>query len=965
MAGRARHSAVLGLVVALLASACVLAAATTVPGGGTAGASSSPQPQALTGAPSVTLQIQLLVGPPSDPVQVVGSDALTALDTKLLGVGGSDAPSPSDSGTPLGALSIDYGSNTGVTRVTVTGDFNGPDVAGKLAYQWSLTASPPGSKAALSNADSSTPAIKPDLPGTYGVTATVRDDPGKATAATSSTERVAISAVPNDPPLGVPIHTVASESGAISVNGVVAKDTGVTNTMSWAVINRADRALVDGYSGTVPADTGGLSQLAHKADQLKGANNYLMVVNSPASSKPISDYAALFTALGVGPLSDQSKVELGEGRSFSLIGIPGGQPGGAWMAFGSTVGSGPRQASDLSGQIQLNPATSTYQFLPTSYPVFDTRAAGSSATTNVVQVGGFPAYQVSVPTGQSGFQIVALDPTSLALLPNGNRVFATNGSGSDGANEEAMANYLRVLANQVPMPVVMVQSIGQPAPVGPAWAKIANQLVRFGATAAIFNAVSSANAAPSYAFVGRGESGTLAERSAPSAEAARNAGANGALAGDLYRTRTDLFSPMLADPPDKFGNPNTELVSIAYQQPTPWPSFDPSHPDSPITPQETAAMDWIGKHKLQLCKTDDPAPCNVRHAYYEDYNSNSWATWLTILGDLKNHCPDGTGTDGTTTVAFTSAVCKNVAAELFDEVGMRNRVAGYIDSLKQPFSDIQTRSQVDVQTIGNDIVEDLRPPPEEVGPNGVQIARFVSNVFKLGFDIAGEKNLKFFLEAVGIALYLVGTYVGKNTAPTFDSQIRATVSYLSTAVLDRFDTAKKEFNAIGQLIVSDYGKMKAAAAKVDTDWKPPDPAVKEAALRTAVKAFYYQTLVPVAYPNLFRADKTVGPPNTAGEITCGSAKPWNDGEPPTAQDNQTTDFAANGTPISPVVFIRKNGRYLWGDPPSGEILAPLFEKSGPDLPGLGLNKAQFYSIVNWPRGKTVKVGADLCGLTGG
>ena len=238
-------------------------------------------------------------------------------------------------------------------------------------------------------------------------------------------------------------------------------------------------------------------------------------------------------------------------------------------------------------------------------------------------------------------------------------------------------------------------------------------------------------------------------------------------------------------------------------------------------------------------------------------------------------------------------------------------------------------------------------------------------MFKLGFDIAGEKNLKFFLEAVGIALYLVGTYVGKNTAPTFDSQIRATVSYLSTAVLDRFDTAKKEFNAIGQLIVSDYGKMKAAAAKVDTDWKPPDPAVKEAALRTAVKAFYYQTLVPVAYPNLFRADKTVGPPNTAGEITCGSAKPWNDGEPPTAQDNQTTDFAANGTPISPVVFIRKNGRYLWGDPPSGEILAPLFEKSGPDLPGLGLNKAQFYSIVNWPRGKTVKVGADLCGLTGG
>ena len=70
------------------------------------------------------------------------------------------------------------------------------------------------------------------------------------------------------------------------------------------------------------------------------------------------------------------------------------------------------------------------------------------------------------------------------------------------------------------------------------------------------------------------------------------------------------------------------------------------------------------------------------------------------------------------------------------------------------------------------------------------------------------------------------------------------------------------------LIVSDYGKLTAADHHISTDWAlPADIKPTIDAYRTSAKQWFYEALIPTAYPYLIRGNVNNARTSTARSIT--------------------------------------------------------------------------------------------------
>jgi hypothetical protein len=142
------------------------------------------------------------------------------------------------------------------------------------------------------------------------------------------------------------------------------------------------------------------------------------------------------------------------------------------------------------------------------------------------------------------------------------------------------------------------------------------------------------------------------------------------------------------------------------------------------------------------------------------------------------------------------------------------------------------------------------------------------------------------------------------------------------------------------MIVSDYGKLSSADQHVDSDWALPadiSPAIN--AYRTAAKQWFYEGLIPTAFPYLIRSNNG-GVPNNARSLDCSGSDRWPN-QPDAFQMNATVGYNEAGKPITALFFFTK-GRGGAASP-NASIGDEMFRPRNGAEPGLGIEKLQFFS----------------------
>jgi hypothetical protein len=199
---------------------------------------------------------------------------------------------------------------------------------------------------------------------------------------------------------------------------------------------------------------------------------------------------------------------------------------------------------------------------------------------------------------------------------------------------------------------------------------------------------------------------------------------------------------------------------------------------------------------------------------------------------------------------------------------------------------------------------------------------------------------------------LAGYFTKQNGSPNLiGPQVTTAASKLGVELANRYQQAGDNFDDLGGLIVSDYGKLTVVASKVNAkpgpgefDWRLGNVGRLRDALIRAAKETIYERLLPLAYPNLYK----LGGWANARDWWCYVPWPY----PNRYLFREQSDAAqfvgrfGGGTTTVAVAKARYEGSggdaLVRGIP--NTIAAELFKPVAQD--GLGLNKLQFYSTRN-------------------
>ncbi|HST43069.1 MAG TPA: hypothetical protein VLK58_26320, partial [Conexibacter sp.] len=251
---------------------------------------------------------------------------------------------------------------------------------------WRIADAPPGSDAELTDHRTESPELRTDEPGTY----TLRLTTGRGEETSHDTLTVTVR--PDDPPIGVPLETLSERPEA----GVWIDNQPVPNVSNRGgifvvVMERRTRTVVE--AGTTPRHGGGLNQLRTMAKNYAGNDRYLMLVSSAngVESDMAPHLRALLSDLGAPKQPDAAIDAAAAGTPFSIIGIPGGVTGSAWVKFptrGASVASANLKANLQLNQAALGTTPKHYDVVSTAHPTFDTRVGTPAANSNTIRWNG-------------------------------------------------------------------------------------------------------------------------------------------------------------------------------------------------------------------------------------------------------------------------------------------------------------------------------------------------------------------------------------------------------------------------------------------------------------------------------------------------------------------------------------------------------------------------------------------------
>lgn len=698
----------------------------------------------------------------------------------------------------------------------------------RLTYGWRVIDAPRGASPVVQGAHTADPRLHPSVYGTYRLRLTVIERPaanGRAAGPpTPSHDTVTVNVAPSDPPIGVPIDTLANANGDIVIDASRVPGTGggAAAPISYAVLNRSTRAVQ--ASGHVAKGEAGLAQIKAVLDNY-ASDTSLAIINGTSGIDPaqLGQFETLLKSIGGGPLEDDAKRALVNPYSqpFSVIGVPTAPAGSLQSTFFGATSVGPapgKGAGDLSGLLQLNTGVAEYGFVFNDYVPFSTdQASGTIKVGDATHTRGLAA-------GRSGFHVLALDSRTLAPVPgtgiySAEQVYETNTGNpmTDDANLGAMLNWLNVATSPAVggSNLVIVQAIGTPKAETGWWGSIADRMSSLGGSAHTFDILDGTGG---YSLVGRGTKNLTREPVLEAAETSTQTspGVPAQLSGVLSRGNDGGLAATLADPK---GTLNTGLLEVAYQPRTSFPGFTPA--------QQAADTNIAGRLGL-VNRTD------VRQNYSNSYTI-AWGDIRARMLELS-YPADAT--------SFSSADFASVKTQLADEISAVVQVKTFIANLQSP-NDSQFAQYLDLQAISKKIQDAVKAPDVSQRTTAAKIIQY--GFLAISKLVPGDPGKAAAL--LSSAFQYVAGLRGSDGSEIL-GRIQTTTTQLGNDLLARYTAARSGLSMLGQIIVSDYGKLMKVARESTGNpawiW-PADDTLIRTAMRKGAKRYFYSQLLPLVY----------------------------------------------------------------------------------------------------------------------
>jgi hypothetical protein len=786
----------------------------------------------------------------------------------------------------------------GADRRTVVGrsvELDGSDTrarrGARLTYRWQIFQRPRGSKAKIRSAQSKRAALMPDKPGLYRMHLIVEphgaSSRAHAAAVAPASDEMDVEVKRSTSPLGLPIQTIGAGGNVELGNEILSAEPGawvqvvvldrttlaVKSQQSIAaplgvernVLKDLESTLLDNVGNLVIVSGGGRSTF------LPGTNGY----------DPLFGLATALTVLGADPEAItqgggivESAIEQGH---WSVVGVPGSAAGSATQNFRGVVTGGVNSGSpvgapgSLQGYLEEG-SLGNFAFVDAEHAQIDTYAAAASEQVSSVTVGEHTYTTEPIPAGASGFHVLTFD-SQLNVLRN--NVYITNspGSGTGESETASLVNDLQQIANNPEAAeLVIVQSIGHPSgrsgywvedvgiPAYPwtepensvkarpvpnelsAWtnsaqgASLASDIGQLGGASAHDQVAQMLGGTPTPqpSYAGGGYT-LVAEPGDPEAAISQSQVGSDLQAprvtGTLTRTQSTSWSVGNATSLEDFGGEEASPLTIAYQPPTPWPDSS--------TAGDRAAERYIAE-QLGLNRGTD-AVQSVREAYYvEDTDS-----WGNVASELTTtvHFRSGLG--------FSKTEFSALKAQLLIEMPKVANVEKLIKNWQAMFTNNKTTSYIDLQTIANTIEGQIENDiaARKASLNTTNILAHSLGIAAGLLSVAGVPVVGGGIGALANALLLSQDLAQEANGSLSARPIVTEADNLGQQLSTRYEQIQANLSHLGDLLVSDWGKLQSAALDANAAWAL-NSSVREYLEGTLTKSAQqeaYRSLLPLAY----------------------------------------------------------------------------------------------------------------------
>jgi hypothetical protein len=748
---------------------------------------------------------------------------------------------------------------------------------GKLSFRWQIVGAPVGSRVSLRGAESRRPRLLASVPGHYRVALTVTESGAKtrgtAASASSSAPDCALSGstqsvqtvnAGSGPIASMPLKqlpkgalTVVDSRNAASpksgplplaVPGCATTVTDVEvepnfEPIGVAIDTRAEDEETAGiriggsfYPFPVNGEGGARFVLldAQTLELIRTENVSLNGSHSEIAQKMVTESAPDKNVLVVSSCryADCTTDPADARTGFSAIeSYSDGKRGQTTENQGATLGAINESENQRYGELAgwLRPGVplggvqgGLFAFVNPERFAFDTEAS-STTFSNTIRVGSIE-YPVRLSGAAGGFEVLVLGPDLEPELgtPVAFSTISTTGEGQ--AEEEAMT---ALLNRAGPLQTVIVQSIGDAQPYSAAATALGQALARLGASPWTFLGL---NGAGGYAFVGNGfskartESGSLTSEVAEAGEGLTHGG-DGSLDGLLTRNAESALSPDLAD---AIGTPNYGLDEVTYQPGVQWPQTN--------TPGKIAATRYLAE-ALGL----KPGEGSCYRPEEPDFRSSYCNRSLNI--DATENKLERQQYPANENVSFSRAEFEAVQSELETELDDVADVREMVGALQAPLGG--QSPAVDAQKIAGEVLDAL-PPGSGSGNATAAKLSLASAILHAGSNIptVGEG-----LGAIASVLGLAGELEQENGEYSPDWQIQAGADEIGGKVKSRLTAMSAGLGTIEEILVTDWGKLSAAAAAAAGPWGITARGIQQqtSAIELGINQWMWKAILPAAF----------------------------------------------------------------------------------------------------------------------
>jgi hypothetical protein len=734
-----------------------------------------------------------------------------------------------------------------------------------MSRSWRLLEAPEGSRARLSSTAYLSPSMTPDVNGTYRIQLTVRDARGA-----KSVDVVTISAYPNYPKIGLAVETMALQPDggyAIEIGSNCGPEVAGCapqvfpygdDPVQLLILDRTTLEVVfhQTYAGTSSDAEAIDSQIL---SQPSDGSTLVILAATPQAQAVLSPvlldlWDLLINPPNGDPVGSSFNPEQG---GWSLLGIPllgsnpTTQPAG-FLSTGAVDDPSPGVPGNLTGYLQntsfsIDGNTSTtfsgYNFLGGAYADYNTSVASTiSPLSNTMSINGSDYHSQIAPTECIGsFHLVMLRADTLGPLDNvePSQTFFTNcGDKGTGPELQQLGWLTDTIATGIQVgakyggALVFLQGLGTPLYQDPdpeydgirkeASEQLSALIESLGGIADVFNkSMYSGTGNTNYALAGSSAllqdmpTSTPIPPYAPEASGAAT-GMSAAkpvfLDGTLQRNRYGHYAP---------ANGAAALTmaglvpTIAYQPTTAWPTGQ--------TPGEQAALVYLNDQVLQLeppqtaaARCYDPVFHDVRYLYCDENVKfgNTGTGWQ----DLSNALVPDLGTPACKvpypsdpTVKFSEDDWQAVCIDIGVEAAWVHRVHTGISQLVEYYLEGAGDSS-SLEHVVSTVLEDLEMADSSASTAGFWVSLAGDAVNILAAGLSGGGSLTVEAAATGIlgnTGALVGEALSGVSGSSYLGPVEAIAGDLPTEVYNRYFAAGGILGGLANIIVGDYGKLKA------------------------------------------------------------------------------------------------------------------------------------------------------------